>query len=480
MSLLALTSTLTRLLAFLVTDLSRYWQGPIRGRGPMGEIERDELSWPRDGPGRAEAEGWVPAAPPGTLDPFTRSFRALAGFLHRRSVVRATRSIPRTLHFLGSALLRGEVSDSLPAPHLSVGLAAQVAMDEALLAVAMTPRRFPLPGDYARVAAELAEADAMFTRNGWIDNPLSYHRVPPPLRGPDVSLSRGWATGLDYERMSWDSEFEPHGGEPGIDRWMAFEPNRTASAVILRHAGGPRPWVIAVHGFCMGFPFMDFQGLQASRLHRELGMNVAMPVLPLHGPRRVTLVSGEPLLSFELMNAVHGLSQAVWDIRRLIQLVREQGATSISLYGVSLGAYAAALLAGIEDDVDAVVAGIPVSDFPALFHRHSPRNIQARSIEHKIMGGAAELVYRVVSPLAFTPKVPFDQRFIFAGYGDRLATPEQAQRLWEHWGQPRISWYSGNHVGYLWSKQVSDFLMASLGAAASGDPQKVGGEPWKP
>ena len=158
---------------------------------------------------------------------------------------------------------------------------------------------------------------------------------------------------------------------------MAFGPNRTASAVVLRHAGGPRPWVIAVHGFCMGFPFMDFQGLQIARIHHELGMNVALPALPLHGPRRVTLVSGEPFLSFELMNAVHGLTQAVWDIRRLLHWVRDQGATSISLYGVSLGAYAVSLLAGMEEGVDAVVAGIPVSDFPGLFHHHSPRHIRA-------------------------------------------------------------------------------------------------------
>jgi hypothetical protein len=389
-------------------------------------------------------------------------------------VVRATRAIPRTLQFVGSALLRGEVSDALPAPHLSIGLAAQVAMDEALLAVALTPRRFPLPGDYNRVAAELAEADALFTRNGWIQDPASYHRTPPLLSDQDLSHSRGWAMGLDYERLSWESHFEPHEGEPGRDRWIAFEPNRTASAVVLRHADTPRPWVIAVHGFCMGFPFMDFQGLQASRIYGDLGMNVAMPVLPLHGPRRVTLISGEPLLSFELMNAVHGLTQAVWDIRRLIRWVRQQGATSISLYGVSLGAYTTSLLAGIEDGVDSVVAGIPVSDFPALFHRHSPRHIQARAIEHKIMGGSAESVYRVVSPLAFTARVPRDHLFIFAGYGDRLATPEQAQRLWEHWDKPRISWYSGNHVGYLWSRQVSDFLVASLGqSAASGAPGAI-------
>ena len=403
---------------------------------------------------------------PGTsvpgLDRITGLFRAAAGFLNRRALARATRALPRTLHYVGSALLSGEVSESVPAPHLSLGLAAQVAMDEALLAAAMTPRKFPLPGDYARVSSELAEAESFYERQGWIAQPHAYHRTPPPLFESDVTKSRGWAMGTSYDRWDWDSAFTPHLGEPGADRWMAFGPNRTASAVIVRHPDGPRPWVIAVHGFCMGFPFMDFQGLQINRLHHELGMNVALPTLPLHGQRRVTLVSGEPFLSFELMNAVHGLSQAVWDIRRLITLIRQQGATSISLYGVSLGAYTVSLLAALEEGIDGVVAGIPVSDFPGLFHRHSPHDVRARSIEHKIMGGPAENVYRVVSPLTLEAKVPKHGRFIFAGYGDRLAFPDQAQRLWEHWDQPRISWYSGGHVGYLLSRQVADFLVSSL------------------
>ena len=45
--------------------------------------------------------------------------------------------------------------------------------------------------------------------------------------------------------------------------------------------------------------------------------------------------------------------------------------------------------------------------------------------------------------LSLEAKVPRHGRFIFAGYGDRLALPDQAQRLWEHWEQPRISWYRG-------------------------------------
>ena len=39
---------------------------------------------------------------------------------------------------------------------------------------------------------------------------------------------------------------------------------------------------------------------------------------------------------------------------------------------------------------------------------------------------------------------------------------EQAHLLWQHWDEPEIAWYGGNHVGYLWSRQVTAFLDQSL------------------
>lgn len=412
------------------------------------------------------------------LEPYARlvqnQARILVKRLDRRALTRATKAVPRTIRFLGRAVVTGEVDESVPRPPLTLGLAAQVALDEALLAIAMTPNRYPLHADYVRVGSELADARALFRRRGWIARPATYHRAPPPLGADDVTLSRGWSMGTRYERIAFDSGFDPRPGEPGGDRWRAFEQNHRAAATILRHPGEPRPWVVAVHGFCMGFPITDFRGLHVDLLHKELGLNVALPVLPLHGSRRVGLVSGEPFLSFELMNAVHGITQAIWDIRRVIDWVRTtQDAPSVSAYGVSLGGYVASLLAGIEDGLDAVVAGIPVSDFPALFHAHSPHHIRARSVEHNILGGTAEDIYRVVSPFSFAPKVPWDRRFVFAGYGDRLATAGQAQRLWEHWEKPAISWYPGDHVGYLWSGQVRDFLREALGSPLASD-QAIG------
>jgi len=391
-----------------------------------------------------------------------RTYRGVERALASTAPVRATVAIPRTARFMGATAAR-QLRDpvpGLPVPALSPAFAAQVAMDEVILALAMGPNRFPRRSDYERVSAELRYARLLFETRGWLADPRSYHRDPPPLEDP--ALSRGWALGQSYERLLFPSGWLPREEEPGAERWAGYEHNRTAIATVLRHRDRPRPWVVGIHGFGMGSAFMDFVGVHALRLHRALGLNVALPVLPLHGARKISRVSGEAFLGFDLVNTVHGLTQAVWDIRRIISWIRTQEPCGVAAYGVSLGGYTTALLAGIDDRLGCAIAGVPIVDFPALISAHSPMHLRMRAIEHEILDGNAEIVHQVISPLAFTPTVAPERRFIFAGLGDRLARPSQARRLWEHWDQPSTCWYAGNHVGYLWSGQVTDFVVRAL------------------
>jgi len=384
--------------------------------------------------------------------------------LARRAPTRVMVAVPRTLGFLGETVIH-RITDpppGMPASTPSPGLLAQVAMDETLLALVMGPNRFPRRADYERVGAELAHARLLFETEGWIDDPASYHRRPPDLVDP--AMASGWAVGVRYRRLLFPSGFRPRDAEPGHDRWAGYEANRTAVATVLEHPGPPRPWVIAIHGLAMGYPSADFVGLDAMRLHTELGLNVVMPVLPLHGPRRITRISGEAMLSFDLVDTLHALTQGVWDVRRILGWVRSRGAPSVALYGVSLGAYLAALLVGLEE-VDAVVVGVPVIDFPALFAHHAPHTIRLRGMEHEILGETADAVFRVVSPLSFRPQTPKEARAIFAGVGDRMTTPAQARQLWAHWDEPSIHWYAGNHVGYLWAGAARRFAVDHLRTA---------------
>ena len=209
---------------------------------------------------------------------------------------------------------------------------------------------------------------------------------------------------------------------------------------------------------------MDLFSFHASHLHDALGVNVAAIVLPVHGARKPNRLSGEEFLGFELMNSVHGITQAVWDVRRLLGWVRRQDPTGVGVFGVSLGGLITALVAALDPDLDLALAGVPMIDFPGLINHHAPVHLHMRSIEHHILDGTAQDVHRVVSPLAMPPLVPPAARAMFAGLGDRLATTAQAHQLWEHWEEPETCWFPGNHVGYLWSEGVWRFVDSALGS----------------
>ena len=57
------------------------------------------------------------------------------------------------------------------------------------------------------------------------------------------------------------------------------------------------------------------------------------------------------------------------------------------LHGVSLGGYVTALTTCLDGDFDAVIAGIPICDFPALFAHQSPRHVRERAAEHQVRHG---------------------------------------------------------------------------------------------
>lgn len=171
-------------------------------------------------------------------------------------------------------------------------------------------------------------------------------------------------------------------------------------------------------------------------------------------------------MTINLVDSVHGLTQAAWDVRRVIRWLRvDHDADRIGLFGISLGGYVAALVASLESELQCVIAGIPFVDLPGLYRRHSPARVGRRARQCGALGEAADTVHRVVSPLALDPLVPADGRFIFAGLGDRMSTYGQARRLWLHWGQPEFACYGGGHVGFYWSGAVNRFVAHALTAS---------------
>ena len=387
-------------------------------------------------------------------------------------VMGVLRAGPRVGLFLARSSRRtasADQDDSIVPVRATPALALQAYLDEVLMAVFRHPDLLPGPDDYAPAAADLAAVQTLFSTRGWLDRPMEYHQSPPAPG--DVRLWPERALGLGYEHVTFTSGWEPYPEEPGRSRWLSHEANRTVHAWVSRAPGAEhRSWLICSHGFGMGTSAsMDLRAFRAKQMHRR-GVNVVVPVLPLHGPRASGRVRGEDLMTIDLVDSMHGMAQAAWDLRRVIRWLREsQGATTVGLIGYSLGALVAALVAALEDDLACVIAGIPVVSLPELFRRHSLPPVSRLADAHGVLGQAADDAHRVVSPLAMDCKVPFERRYIFAGLADRMSTFGQARQLWLHWSRPTLAAYAGGHVGFFWSsavrKLVDDALADSFPAA---------------
>ncbi|MCU1449467.1 MAG: hypothetical protein JWP02_1637 [Acidimicrobiales bacterium] len=400
-----------------------------------------------------------------------RSARAI---LSDPRTVGVAQAAPRTAAFLAKAWMTS-MAPGAEASRPTVGLAAQVLLDEVLIAAMKNPRLFPTEDDYVRAGRDIADAYDLWQERGWLDEPERYHVDPPAPTGCMVTRQR--ALNVGYEHLTFPSGYEPHHGEPGRERWLSYEANRTAHAWVLRHREAGRPWLVCIHGWGMGSPLMDLRAFRARRLRNELGLNLAVPVLPLHGPRqRPDANAGEGFMSIDLIDAVHGFAQAARDVRSVIRWIRHHDpAAKVGVYGLSLGGYTAALTASLEDDLACVIAGIPAVDLVDLYRRHSPAHVRRRAAECGALGPEATAVHGVVSPLVLEPKPPRERRYLFAGTGDRMSTAGQARRLWEHWDRPPMAWYPGGHVGFFWAGDISRFVedaLAESGLAEQGSTSR--------
>jgi hypothetical protein len=379
------------------------------------------------------------ATPDDTDQPALRPWWAELGSVVPRSVAYSVRAArPR--------VMRGDdgTPDDTGVPALSPSPLtwATVALDEfAMSAAYLITRR---GAQEVSVAAQLAAQTAVdrLRRAGVLANPsLLYPEpaLPAALRRSD--RSRG---GVEFEHVSFASSWRPPAPLPADVPWDAPDGNGRAHAFLLRHGDRPRPWVVVLHGHRMGEP-RDLRMLGSRRLAADLGVDVAHLVLPLHGPRSRGLKHPFPGLD-PVLNLI-GMAQAAHDARALIAWLRGQSATRVAVFGISLGGHVAALLAGLDAELAAVVAGVPTADVSTMLADTMGGHWGSEVVDRShVLDEAAVTLSRLASPLTFPPVLERDRLFIYAAVGDRLVTPQQALALWRHWDRPAIRWLQGGHI----------------------------------
>ncbi|HZE14840.1 MAG TPA: hypothetical protein VE197_03530, partial [Mycobacterium sp.] len=198
----------------------------------------------------------------------------------------------------------------LPVARPTIALAAQAFLDEIVLTGFRLLRSAPDATRLAWIKREVIAALEFYGQQGWLEKPEGFFTAPPALT--DVTVKTVNNMGRTCERLFFDSDYEPHAGEPGRERWLSYTGNNREYGLMLRHRE-PRPWLVCVHGAEMGRAALDPTLFRAWHLHSDLGLNVALPVLPMHGPRARDLPKGAGFPSGDLLNQVHVAAQAVWD-----------------------------------------------------------------------------------------------------------------------------------------------------------------------
>lgn len=277
---------------------------------------------------------------------------------------------------------------------------------------------FPAPTEVPRVSSRPANPVAEWMANGRVHNirfASSFQAVNPAMR----------------------------------DRCGSYERNNVVHAQHWRHDDGPHPTLCVIHGF-MGSAYL-FNGLFFSLpwFYRS-GYDVLLYTLPFHGRRaeKYSPYSGYGLFANGFAGFAEAMAQAVHDFRSLVDYLEFTGVDRVALTGMSLGGYTSALIACVDDRVQAVIPNVPVVTPETMVEEWWPASILV-GLEKWVSGTDDELSTAAAmyhSPLNYPAVVPKDRRLIIAGLGDRLAPPQQAEMLWRHWDRCAFHWFPGNHI----------------------------------
>jgi len=361
--------------------------------------------------------------------------------------------------FVGAQLSLASHPGVLPAPH-SLRTSLAVATDESMKWVwhaTSFVSRPPAPATWIEAVRAAAERNR---EGGVLGDPARAHPAPPAL--DTCELRRIELAGLPAaDLLRFESGFVPR--DPEIrDAYLSLERNRTARAVLWRHGRERRPTLLVIHGYGMGRPVLDARAFEVPWLHRTLGLDVVLVTLPLHGARAAGRRSGAGFLDGHPLFTNAGFDQAVWDLRRIADFLRRDGAPALGIFGMSLGGYTAALLASLERGLACAVPYVPAVSLPKLigagFSPEQQRLREALGCDDALLSAA----WASHEPLRHRPLVAPPGRLILAGACDRICSPDQARALWEHWERPSIHWFEGSHLAHFGRRAVRERLGVHL------------------
>jgi pimeloyl-ACP methyl ester carboxylesterase len=294
--------------------------------------------------------------------------------------------------------------------------------------------------DPATAIAEMAKFAAATNEPRFFTDAETFFPKPatPTVRRRRVASIPGGS----IESLAWKSE-----GDlvfPRVAEDLARAPrNAIARALVYRHAKRGAPTLICIHGFMAGAPALEQFDFQAPWFFRQ-GLDVALVVLPFHGPRKETSVLVPPSWpGKDPAFTIEGFRQSIRDVRALVTELESDGSGPIGVVGMSLGGFVTALLATVEPRLSLAAPFIPLAS-TADFMRANGQ-IPGTPAQIDAQHAGLEEIFATVSPLRRPVRVPREGRLVFAGAADRVTPPSQAIRIADHFGVP-VTLFPGGHL----------------------------------
>jgi pimeloyl-ACP methyl ester carboxylesterase len=214
--------------------------------------------------------------------------------------------------------------------------------------------------------------------------------------------------------------------------------------------GDGRPVLVCLHGWGGGAYWLEERAFAVEYWLRR-GYDVVLFQLPHHG-RRLPAGRGRGSLfpSADVVRTNEAFGQAISDLRALRELAERRGAPAVGAIGMSLGGYTTALWATVDPHLAFAVPWIPAVDMADLMWRHGEDSpARRRAIAAGVDAELLREVFAVHAPTTRPPLIAPERRMIVAGQGDRITPPDQAERLWRHWGECAIHWFPGGHLAQV-------------------------------
>jgi pimeloyl-ACP methyl ester carboxylesterase len=198
------------------------------------------------------------------------------------------------------------------------------------------------------------------------------------------------------------------------------------------------------------------------------GLAVIAPLLPHHSARKPLRArfSGEPFLCGDIACTIEAQLQAVRETRALLRWLRERDADPLGLVGFGLGGLVAALVCGLERDLDFGVLLTSPSRLSALLIPEPAPLLRTvhNDVRRQGLLETLEEVWRPLDTARLGLALPSSRLRILGARGDGFVPPSEVERLARVMASP-LEWIGGGHGrpgGALRGREVPSRLIRVL------------------